>query len=813
MYKVFTLGTPTRDSTQDLLTYLESLPLTSTANYRNLKRSRRTFNATQTQLITSNKSGNSFDITLLFLVIKVACENVADMNDPAWSTPGHELENCVYMIKEERNKFMHEEVELTQAKFISKMAELRGLFTNTLNAAQRKYSLFTSTDLADEIARVNNICDKISMEVISLSELQTFCSDMLLNDLEPMCRKELTDNYRSMCNINPVSFVIGCSLTMDVSLVFTDIEVEYPNSNKKHVVSYKDFFVEVQKSINDAYTRGYSGASIVLLEGLAGSGKTTLVTLMMKEWCDGNNVTVRELDTYQVVLHVMCRDPSTHSYERLLQRSLSSSFIKYRSLMEPLLSKCRILVLIDGFDEASEASRQLVKDVFYQLRNTTATIVCTSRPERTYDIQYIINRSGLFLTPVRIKGVHESMRLEFIDRSHQLMKIQTGSGLDTDILLHQLEDLVKNEHYRLALNLILATWVCDQEPGLLRPTTTQTELYHHTIKLALFKLRERLSDNSATSGMEKWLRDQKVDDWQHVMHKEQFDALVDGKVILPHDAVARLRNACRTEHLPADEMLGACLSLKSITPAVTQYAAPHKGLQEFFAAIHVVNSLGNGPSQFDSIRTLLERASGDHELKHMLPGFQNMLQHIAGLLHMQPDPAPDSLAQEVVQLLSESGVKQRDQWLDVIAETHASPTVLAAIAGVFPVTTSDYVEEEDYERNAIVVEDGRAKAYSKLLPHLQPFWVNIKMTGDPSVIAPSLSNHTVIIEEHNVSLLHHLPPSCVALTLQEEPSCLASVLHRLSIHRYKVLRLWHDFRHPKPTISATHNILENSVAT
>ncbi|KAK3859279.1 hypothetical protein Pcinc_034592 [Petrolisthes cinctipes] len=810
MYKVFCLGTPNRDTTQDLITYLDNLPPSSTANYPKLNRRQRRFNATQQQIIMSNRAGESFDITLLFVIIKMACEGVADMEDPAWSTPGPDLENCVYMIKEERNKFMHEELSLTQGDLITKVRELRGLFIDTLNAAHRKYSwLFTAADLTTAIDTVNRILDEISNEVISLTDLQTFCSPMLLNDLEPECKLDLTNKFNSMHNINPVSFVIGSSLNMDVSLIFTDLEVEYADNRVKRVVSYQDFFVEVQRSLS--LSGSHSGASVVQLEGLAGAGKTTLMTLMVKEWCDGN-VTVTHLDTYQVLLHIMCRDPSTNSYEMLLQRSLPSTFTKYRSLLEPLLSKCHILVLIDGFDEATAASRQMVKDVFHQLRNTNATIVCTTRPERRYDLERLVNRSLLPLTHARIKGVHESKRPEFIEKSHEVMKYQTGSGLDTDILLQQLEELVKNEHYRLALNLILATWVCDQKPGLLRATTTQTELYHYTIELSVLKLKERLSDHPVTCRMEEWLRNQIVDNWQPIMHKEQFNALINSSVILPHNAVARLREACRSLDLPADEMLGACLSFKSITPAVTQYAAPHKGLQEFFAAMHVVKSLDNPPGP-DSIRTLLERATGEDMLKDMLLGFQNLLKHTAGLLYLLLDSVPDSLAQEVVQLLHESGVNQRDEWLDVIAETHASPTVLAAIATHFPIKEDEYRAEEDYEKNAIVVTDGLAKGYSKLLPHLPPFWVEVEMTGDPTLVASSLAKHTVVIREKNVSLLPFLPPSCVALTIKEDLSCLAPALHCLAIHRYSVVRLYHDFKKPQSTIPSTHHILENSVAT
>ncbi|KAK3850523.1 hypothetical protein Pcinc_042782 [Petrolisthes cinctipes] len=117
---------------------------------------------------------------------------------------------------------MHEELSLTQGDLITKVRELRGLFIDTLNAAHRKYSwLFTAADLTTAIDTVNRILDEISNEIISLTDMQTFCSPML-NDLEPECKLDLTNKFNSMHNINPVSFVIGSSLNMDVSLIFTE---------------------------------------------------------------------------------------------------------------------------------------------------------------------------------------------------------------------------------------------------------------------------------------------------------------------------------------------------------------------------------------------------------------------------------------------------------------------------------------------------------------------------------------------------------------------------------------------------------------
>ena len=60
--------------------------------------------------------------------------------------------------------------------------------------------------------------------------------------------------------------------------------------------------------------------------------------------------------------------------------------------------------------------------------------------------------------------------------------------------------------------------------------------------------------------------------------------------------------------------------------------------------------------------------------------YKNVLQHLAGLLHLHMDPVPGPLVEEVVTLLHQAGVKDREQWLDLLEDCKASPAILAAIA-------------------------------------------------------------------------------------------------------------------------------------
>ncbi|KAK4322907.1 hypothetical protein Pmani_006356 [Petrolisthes manimaculis] len=811
--KVLYLGTITKPDTTHLLDYLKDLPPESSANYVKVAGKYRRFNATQSETIRNDPSYENFDITLLVLCILLACENVAEFQDSAWYTEGPELENCIYVIKRKRNDAMHQIVSMTHVQLMDKISELREIFKQTLREAHKRYPAhFTSTELNVDIQDVDMMLDEISNEIISQEDLVTLCSRMLLYDLEPLCRRELLGNYQSMKNINPVSFITGVILKLDVSHIFTDMEIDHLHHRHQtafdpiqerwisNIVSYRNFFVEVERSLGTSH----QGIRVVMLEGLAGAGKTTMIRLMVKQWCDIEG-TIAILDTYQVVLHVMALSPSTQNFEDLIQCSLPDSFLKYRSLLKPLLTQCKVLILVDGFDEATASMIQMLTDIICHQENHNITIVCTSRPERSETFHGLVTSCGPHLKVIytRIKGVPVNKRVELIEKTHKQMKQETGSGVDTKLVVQQLQDLVKSEHYRLPLNITLAVYVCDQEPGILKANATQTELYTHTFRLSKLKLvKERLIKYPEVLVMSEKQRYDRIEEWYNVMDREQFLALSKDKLILPEDAIERLREKSRLLNLPEEEMLGTFLSLKSITPKDPQYSAPHKGLQEFCSARHVMRTLlsEKGPH---SVREILRQAGGD------LIRYQNMLNHVVGLIHHQPQQQlqrlPEKVVTEVITLLAESGVRNREQWLDLIIETNASHSVLTEIGTQFK-TGDDF-------RSAIEVNDSWVHTYIKLLPVLPTSWVNAQVSTHLQQLVPYLVNHTVVVDDDNIyDLLTHLPrPSRLAATINKRNiTCQDPVLTLLGNHKYTNLQLWHEFRHPCTTNPATHHILQKS---
>ncbi|XP_045115435.1 uncharacterized protein LOC123507002 [Portunus trituberculatus] len=72
-----------------LLDHLNSLQDSSTANYCSLndKTKKKIFTKDEERKISNDPSCQSFDITLLYKSITLACEGVADLNDARWQDP------------------------------------------------------------------------------------------------------------------------------------------------------------------------------------------------------------------------------------------------------------------------------------------------------------------------------------------------------------------------------------------------------------------------------------------------------------------------------------------------------------------------------------------------------------------------------------------------------------------------------------------------------------------------------------------------------------------------------------------------------
>ncbi|XP_069937008.1 uncharacterized protein [Cherax quadricarinatus] len=125
--------------------------------------------------------------------------------------------------------------------------------------------------------------------------------------------------------------------------------------------------------------------------------------------------------------------------------------------------------------------------------------------------------------------------------------------------------------------------------------------------------------------------------------------------------------------------------------------------------------------------------------------YQNVVIHVAGLLHLELDQVPETAAREVVHLLQESGMRDNDQWLHLLDNTNMSPVIVKEISHLF--NTKETIE----------VHDGRVRSCVALLPHLSSCKVEIEIHGDPGDL-PDLPDLLAALTHHHctqLELRHH----------------------------------------------------------
>nr|XP_053655823.1 uncharacterized protein LOC128704703 [Cherax quadricarinatus] len=636
-----------------------------------------------------------------------------------------------------------------------------------------------------EIQQMNDDLYYIMDEILGEDDIMKYWSDNIKQIIIEDSCDQLKKILQQMTYINPVSFITD-NFQLEVDKIFVDIEVKQGRRRgyDEHI-DYVDLLSLVPKtcvascvSSGAQQQRSSVPPQILLLEGLAGSGKTTLVKLITDQWIQGEG-NIKDLDNYDLLLWVQCRDPTINSLNHLLRRLLPDVSENFRNILPKIIKLCKVIILVDGLDELNKNSRMLVKMLLQEFENSIyTTVICTSRPEAVEMFRLTIPE-GYNVTNAELQGINKEYMEEFVFQTHHEISKLTNSNKSTDELVYKVRKATGlHEHLRLPLNLTFLVYILDQEPDELNiRTITQTQLYHKIHHMCQSKLLERLT----TKMMNESSVEKSVEEMLKIIYAKSLESLSRDQLSLEEETVEELISACNKHNIPYHEMLSAFFSLKPIWTwqgIEERYSAPHKGLQDYFSALHIVMTLKHQlessplpvlytqhpappvssqpsvitvsptpapptPASPVSIRGVLENSIMSAKVD--MNKYQNVLIHVAGLLHLVLDQVPESPAREVVRLLQESGVSKSDQWLHLLDNTKMSPVTVNEI--------SRYFNNEE----TIDVRDELVRSYAALLPHLSSCKVKIIIRGDPDDL-PDLPDLLAALTRHyctDLELNHH----------------------------------------------------------
>lgn len=747
-------GTAGKAPSDTLEQYLQNLPQGSTANYAKVAKKSKCFNSTDQTQIINDTTCTTFDITLLHKAIKISCENVASLhpvknNPDMWNSKTlvqpWDLEYYVTKIKDTRNEVVHEHKPFTEADFLKEVADLILLFVSSLKATKDRYARDDAEYQAKEDAMLDTVKD-IRAENLGEDEILQRSTTMLLPLLKQETDKELRTRLDSARYIDPLHFLSGVQgQRVEVSNIFCDIILAEEKRTARQGEVNEIPYLEMLHLCDDAGASASGGSArphILVVEGEAGSGKTTLATFLLNQWlerpCDRR---VQGLQLYDQLLWVVCRDQNSSSLRDFLKVLLHESYFRYGHLLLPLLKKCRVLILIDGLDERNDVSRQLVTDILGETAATTFTIVCTSRPESVPDMKTRA-RANFHVSHVKMLGIDHTERTELVVRHYAWVTGGANTAANTAALRRVMQHIGSRELFRLPINLLFLATLFFYDPDKVSVTITQSELYQFIHMWCEQKLQDRLGAASQ-AGRARVFRQGGVAGVLSVMYKVALKGLLQGRVYLSDEDLRGLRDECIKQDLDPEEVLPAFYNLRrevSFGVVTESYCHPHKGLQDFFGAKHIAEQLDQ--YREGAIKRVLQVSSAGQDPR--LDQLRNMLIHLLGLLTRQRGTVATAM-QEAVDLLRQSGVKKNDEWLFLLADTGAHDVAVQRVVQNLNVFHEDEI---------IYVLDGTVNAASVLLPRLPPRKVRVHLTREPANVDDlerGLAGHIV----RHLNLVYH----------------------------------------------------------
>ena len=364
----------------------------------------------------------------------------------------------------------------------------------------------------------------------------------------------------------------------------------------------------------------YIEGGLILVEGRPGSGKTTLVHKIARDWASGGDMLTNANLVFLVPLRILDHEKVGHTLSDLLK-----SIFWDKSVLESVCSKVTelngkgVCFILDGLDEYKQrdSKSSVVYALLYKRFIPNAMVIAASRPVATAGLR----RNCVITKHIEVIGFSKDQIYEYIERfpfvHSAKSEMSAKDKLKTYLKRHQ------NVQHMCYLP-VHAAMVCFLHQYSEYVPHTETKIYEEFTRLILLRFLSRSDENAQLPSLSSLCGHQA--EWFKIICHLAFDMSIQSKqVVHQRDTEVPLSPDC--SH--GDE---CGLGLVTIDHTVAMFGLTnthtflHLTLQECLAAYHIASQ-----EEDEQLKLLKEHVMKDH--------MSNVLVYYCGMIHFTEDDA------------------------------------------------------------------------------------------------------------------------------------------------------------------------------
>ena len=428
---------------------------------------------------------------------------------------------------------------------------------------------------------------------VSNQEREVCSNKITLTVLYPPAKKQLLHLYSIHREVPPDSWPPVGTKTF-INLVLTrehsDSRIYFIRGNADKVTAQKEK-VEYEQIFSE-----YKTGELILVDGRPGSGKTTLVNKIIKDWTKGKVLHKAKL-VFLITLRILNHDTDQETLSGILRPLYNNDkILRTMSIDVERANGEGVCFIMDGLDEYQPRDKH--KSVIYKLLDKTylhlAMIIVSSRPAATQTL-----RPEALTLRIEVFGFTKENILEYVDK----FPFNTGSSesnatvIDPARLMEYLHSHpnVFDMCY-LPVHAAMICFLFKHEKGNI--PCTQTKIYEEFTRSMILRHLKRHNNDIRVHSL-KELRGNIKEHFNNLCHLA-FNMTVNSKQVVTLDemGIPLTRDACGDDEWSLG--LVTINHTAQLSGVYKTYTFLHLTLQEFLTAYYMTNLMAQ--EQFDLIK-------------------------------------------------------------------------------------------------------------------------------------------------------------------------------------------------------------------